>query len=147
MESVVAETPETIRKVVQYIKQEITQIEDEFQSAWGEVIANKGMESVRERWQQIFGRQLPADDRLTTHDFTRDAGMEIITELRCRANDGKMTTLLRPINGVLKAAVFKAIFRNAQAVAPQNVRIALKEHLSLEGSMHQEIASHKNSLK
>jgi Lon-like ATP-dependent protease len=147
MESAVAETPDTVRQVVQYVKQEVERIEDEFQAAWGEVLANEGMDSVRSRCEQIFGRPLPPDFRLAARDFTRDAVMEIVKELRCRASDGKLTTILRPINGIIKAAVFEAIFCNAETVAPQHVRIALEEHLSLEGSMHQEIARHKKDLK
>ena len=147
MENVVPESPVTIRQVVQYVKQEVMRIEDEFQSAWGEVIVNEGMEGVRERCQQIFGRRLPSNFRLATREFSRDAVMEIIKELRCRANDGKLTTILRPINGIIKAAVFEAIFNDASTVEPQHVRIALEEHLSLEGSMHQEMAQHKKDLK
>ncbi|MBL0712144.1 MAG: ATP-binding protein [Desulfosarcina sp.] len=147
MESSVAESPVSIQQVVQYVKQEVTRIEDEFQSAWGEVIANEGMDSVRQRCEQIFGRRLPSDFQLVTRDFRREAVMEIIKELRSRASDGKLTTILRPINGIIKAAVFEAIFSNARKVAPQHVRIALQEHLSLEGSMHQEIAQHKKDLK
>jgi Lon-like ATP-dependent protease len=147
MESAVAETPDTVRQVVQYVKQEVERIEGEFQAAWGEVLANEGMDSVRSRCEQIFGRPLPPDFRLAARDFTRDAVMEIVKELRCRASDGKLTTILRPINGIIKAAVFEAIFCNAETVAPQHVRIALEEHLSLEGSMHQEIARHKKDLK
>ncbi len=147
MESAVAETPDTIRQVVQYVKQEVKRIEDEFAAAWGEVIANEGMASVRARCEQIFGRRLPSDFRLASREFTRDAVMEIVKELRCRASDGKLTTILRPINGVIKAAVFEAIFSNAETVAPEHVRIALQEHLSLEGSIHQEMARHKKDLK
>ena len=147
MESAVAESTGAIRQVVQYVKQEVSRIEEEFQSAWGEVIAKEGMESVRKRCEQIFGRRLPADFRLATRDFARNAVMEIVKELRCRASDGKLTTILRPINGIIKAAVFEAIFSNEPLVTPQHVRIALEEHLSLEGSMHQEIARHKKDLK
>ncbi len=147
MESAVAETPDTVKQVVQYVKQEVERIEGEFQTAWGDVLANEGMDSVRKRCEQIFGRRLPPDFRLATRDFTRDAVMEIVKELRCRASDGKLTTILRPINGIIKAAVFEAIFSNAETVTPQHVRIALEEHLSLEGSMHQEMARHKKDLK
>ncbi len=147
MESAVAETPDTIRQVVQYVKQEVKRIEEEFETAWGEVITNEGMASVRTRCEQIFGRRLPADFRLASREFTRDAVMEIVKELRCRANDGKLTTILRPINGIIKAAVFEAIFSNAETVAPEHVRIALQEHLSLEGSIHQEMSRHKKDLK
>ncbi len=147
MESAVAETPDTIRQVVQYVKQEVKRIEEEFEAAWGEVIANEGMASVRARCEQIFGRGLPSDFRLASREFTRNAVMEIVKELRCRASDGKLTTILRPINGIIKAAVFEAIFSNAETVAPVHVRIALQEHLSLEGSIHQEMARHKKDLK
>jgi Lon-like ATP-dependent protease len=147
MESAVAESPETIRQVVQYVKQEVDRIEEEFRHAWGEVLENEGMQSVRARCEQIFGRRLPSDFRLAARDFSRDAVMEIVKELRCRASDGKLTAILRPINGIIKAAVFEAIFSNASHVEPQHVRIALQEHLSLEGSMHQEIAQHKKDLK
>ncbi len=147
MESAVAETPDTVKQVVQYVKQEVERIEGEFQTAWGDVLANEGMDSVRMRCEQIFGRRLPPEFRLATREFTRDAVMEIVKELRCRSSDGKLTTILRPINGIIKAAVFEAIFSNAENVTPQHVRLALEAHLSLEGSMHQEMARHKKDLK
>ena len=147
MESAVAETPETIKQAAQYIKQEVDRIAGEFQSAWGEVLEKEGMESVRQRCEKIFGRPLSPGFSLTTREFTRNAVMEIIKEMRCRASDGKLTSILRPINGIIKSAVFEAIFSDAPCVETEHVNIALKEHLSLEGAIQKDIARHKKDLK
>jgi len=147
MESAVPETPETIRQVVQYVKQEIERIEAELRSAWGEVLDKEGMQGVRQRCEQIFGRKLTDQFDLKTRDFTREAIMEIIKEFRCRASDGKLTAILRPVNGIIKAAVFEAIFGDAPLVTPRHVRAALQEHLSLEGAIHQETVQYKRDLK
>ncbi|MGD9332299.1 MAG: hypothetical protein PVJ53_13385, partial [Desulfobacterales bacterium] len=50
-------------------------------------------------------------------------------------------------NGIIKSAVFEAIFSDAPLVTPDHVRIALQEHLSLEGAIHKEIARNKKDLK
>lgn len=147
MESAVAETPETVVQAAQYVKQEVDRIAEEFEAAWGEVLAKEGMESVRKRCETIFGRRLSPGFSLTTRDFSREAVMEIIKEMRCRASDGKLTSILRPINGIIKSAVFEAIFKDAPRVEPRHVQIALQEHLSLEGAMHKDAASHKKDLK
>ncbi len=147
MESAVAETPETVVQAAQYVKQEVDHIADEFASAWGEVLAKEGMESVRQRCETIFGRRLSPGFSLTTREFSRDAVMEIIKEMRCRASDRKLTSILRPINGIIKGAVFEAIFSDSPRVEPHHVQIALQEHLSLEGAMQRDIASHKKDLK
>jgi Lon-like ATP-dependent protease len=147
MQNAVTETPKTILQAAQYVKQEVEHIADEFQLAWGEVLAREGMESVRQRCQKMFGRPLSPGFRLTTRDFSRNAVMEIIKEMRCRAADGKLTSILRPINGIIKSSVFEAIFSDAPLVTPEHVRIALQEHLSLEGAIHKEIARNKKDLK
>ena len=87
MESAVAQTPENIRQVAQYVKQEIGNVGREFESVWGRIIEKEGLDGVRARSEQIFGRLLPADYRLAERDFSRAAVMEIIKELRCRASD------------------------------------------------------------
>lgn len=147
MESAVPETSETIRQTAQYVKQEVDRIAAEFQTAWGDVLSNEGMDSVRQRCETIFGRRLSPRFSLTTRDFSRDAVMEIIKEMRCRAADGKLTGILRPINGIIKSSVFEAIFSDAPRVEPEHVRVALQEHLSLEGAMQQEIGRYKKDLK
>jgi Lon-like ATP-dependent protease len=147
MESAVEECPATIVQTAQYVKQEVERIAEEFKGAWGEVLAEEGMESVRRRCEEIFGRPLSPAFSLTTRDFSRPAVMEIIKEMRCRAADGKLTAILRPINGIIKSAVFEAIFRDAPVVEPEHVQTALREHLSLEGAMHKEMARHKQDLK
>jgi Lon-like ATP-dependent protease len=147
MESAVPETPETVRQAAQYVKQEVERIAEEFQTAWGDVLENEGMASVRKRCEKIFGRRLSSRFRLTTREFSRDAVMEIIKEMRCRASDGKLTSILRPINGIIKSAVFEAIFRDAPYVAPEHVRVALEEHLSLEGAVQRDLARYKKDLK
>jgi len=147
MESAVTETPESVRHVAQYIKQEIVNLAKDFRRSWGEVITREGYESVRRRSEQIFGRSLPADFRLQEREFSRHAVMEIVKELRCRAADGKMSSILRPINGIIKSAEFEAILENSPLVEPKHVRKALEEHLSLEGGLSREIGEHKKYLK
>ena len=147
MESAVAESPEIIRHVAQYVKQEIVNLGRDFQRSWGEVITHEGHASVRERSEHIFGRRLPADFRLQEREFSRNAVMEIIKEMRCRAADGKLSAILRPINGIIKSAEFEAILENSPRVEPVHVRKAIEEHLSLEGSLSREIGEHKKYLK
>jgi Lon-like ATP-dependent protease len=133
--------------VAQYVKQEIVSLGREFQRSWGEVIAREGYGSVRRRSEPIFGRRLPVDFRLQEREFSRNAVMEIVKELRCRAADGKLSAILRPINGVIKSAEFEAILENSPRVEPVHVRKALEEHLSLEGGLSREIGEHKKYLK
>jgi Lon-like ATP-dependent protease len=147
MESAVAETPEIVRHVAQYVKQEIVSLGRDFQRSWGEVIGREGHASVRQRSELIFGRRLPPDFRLQEREFSRNAVMEIVKELRCRAADGKLSAILRPINGIIKSAEFEAILENSPRVEPVHVRKALEEHLSLEGSLSREIGEHKKYLK
>jgi Lon-like ATP-dependent protease len=147
MESAVAETPEAVRQVAQYVKQEVVNLEMDFRRSWGEVISREGHASVRQRSEQIFGRRLSADFRLQEREFSRNAVMEIVKELRCRAADGKLSSILRPINGIIKSAEFEAILADAPRVEPVHVRKALEEHLSLEGSLSREIGEHKKYLK
>jgi Lon-like ATP-dependent protease len=147
MESAVSETPESVRHVTQYVKQEIVNLGRDFQRSWGEVIIREGYESVRQRSERIFGRRLPADFRLQEREFSRNAVMEIVKELRCRAADGKLSSILRPINGIIKSAEFEAILENSVLVEAAHVRKALEEHLSLEGNLSRELSEHKKYLK
>ena len=147
MESAVPETAENIRQVAQYVKQEIVNLGQEFEDSWGEVIAEEGYESVKQRSEYIFGKSLPADFKLQEREICRSAVLEIIKELRCRAADGKLSGILRPINGIIKSAEFEAIFENAPQVKARHVRKALKEHLSLEGGLSKEFSEHKKYLK
>ncbi len=73
--------------------------------------------------------------------------LEVVKELRCRASDGKLSSILRPINGIIKTAEFEAILNNERLVKPAHVQQALKEHLSLEGALSKEIVRHKKDLK
>jgi len=147
MESAVPETRQNVRQIAQYVKQEINNLAQEFEEAWGDVIAKEGHESVRKRSEHIYGRSLPEDFKLTVREFSKNAVLEIVKELRCRSSDGKLSGILRPINGIIKTAEFEAMFENAPLVQPQHVRRALEEHLSLEGSISREIAKHKKYLK
>lgn len=147
MESSVRETPESVACVAQYVKQELLRMEEEFDTAWGEVKEQEGDAGVRARSEKIFGRSLPPDYRLTVREFARDAVLEIVKELRCRASDGRLSTLLRPVNGIIKSAEYEAILENAELVTPNHVRHALKEHLSLEGALSREAIRHKKDLK
>lgn len=147
MDSSVLESPETVAQVAQYIKQEIIDIEKDFQTTWGEVIEAEGYEGVKKRSEQIFGKKLPPDYKLEARDFTKAAVTEIIKELRCRASDGKLSTLLRPINGIIKTAEHEAILENAPFVDAIHVKKALDDHISLEGSLSKEAIKHKKDLK
>jgi len=147
LESAVAETPEAIQQVAQYIKQEILNLAEEFRGAWEEIIEQEGYEGVRKRSETIFGRSLPEDYQLRVRQFSRDAVLEVVKELRCRASEGKLSGILRPINGIIKTAEFEAILENENLVNPAHIRQALKEHLSLEGALSKEIVRHKKDLK
>lgn len=147
MESSVDETPETLFQVAQFIKQEVFNIGDDFTSTWGEIIDKEGHAGVRRRSEQIFGRQLPLGYTLKERDFSRDAVKEIIKELRCRASDGKLSALLRPINGIIKTAEQEAILENDSLVRSKHVRKALTEHMSLEGALSKDMIRHKRELK
>jgi Lon-like ATP-dependent protease len=147
MESAVPETPETIKQVAQYIKQEIINIGREFRDAWEEVLEKEGYEGVRQRSEHIFGRSLPQDYKLREREFSRSAVLEIIKELRCRSSDRKLSGILRPINGIIKTAELEAILDNSALVEPEHVKRALDEHMSLEGALSKEIVQYKKDLK
>ena len=147
MESAVPESPENIQQVAQYIKQEIINLGAEFKDSWGEVIAAEGYESVKQRSEYIYGKSLPPDFRLQEREFDKGAVLEVIKELRCRSSDGKLSSILRPINGIIKTAEFLAVFENSLWVEARHVQRALKEHLSLEGGLSKEIGEHKKYLK
>jgi len=147
MESAVPETEKTIREVAQYIKQEKINLNEEFKASWGEVLEKEGHVGVRVRSEFILGKQLPFNYKLEARDFSRSAVLEIVKELRCRASDGKLSSILRPVNGIIKTAEFEAILENSPLVEPKHVRRALEEHLSLEGALSKEIVEHKKDLK
>ncbi len=147
MESAVPETEETIGEVAQYIKQEIINLNNEFKDSWGEVIEKEGHVGVRVRSEFILGKRLPFNYKLEARDFSRNAVLEVVKELRCRASDGKLSSILRPVNGIIKTAEFEAILENSPLVEPKHVRRALEEHLSLEGALSKEIVEHKKDLK
>jgi len=147
MESSVPENEETVKQIAQFVKQEIINLAQEFEEAWGEVIEKEGYESVRQRSEHIYGRRLPDDFKPTVREFSRCAVLEIAKELRCRSSDGKFSSILRPINGIIKAAEFEAVIEGAPLVEPKHIRQALQEHLSLEGGISKEIGEHKNNLK
>jgi Lon-like ATP-dependent protease len=147
MDSAVPETPENLKQIAQYVKQEINSLAAEFKQAWGEVIEKEGYESVRKRSEHIYGRALPEDFRLVVREFSKAAVLEIAKELRCRASDGKLSSILRPINGIIKSAEFEAVLDSSARVEPLHVRRALQEHLSLEGGLSKEISEHKKYLK
>ncbi|MBN1930899.1 MAG: ATP-binding protein [Desulfobacterales bacterium] len=147
MESSVPENCENLKQVAQYIKQEIINLGKEFTNAWGEIIEKEGYTSVKKRSEKIFGMRLPENYKLQEREFSRSAVLEIIKELRCRSFDGKLSTILRPINGIIKAAEFEAILDDVQIVESEHVRRAIHQHLSLEGAISKEIAKHKKDLK
>ena len=147
MESAVPENPEHIRQVAQYIKQEIENLEQEFKETGGEVLEDEGYEGSRKRSEHIFGKPLPKDYRLEAREFSTNAVLEIVKELRCRSSDGKLSAILRPINGIIRTAEMEAILDNAERVEPSHVRDAIEKHLSLEGALSRDIVAHKKDLK
>jgi Lon-like ATP-dependent protease len=147
MESAVPETPNAIREVAQYIKQEVVNLGKEFQEIWGEILDVEGYEGVRKRSEKIFGKSLPPHYRLKEREFSKAAVLEIVKELRCRSADGKLSSILRPINGIIKTAEFEAIIEDVPFVEPRHVRRALVEHVSLEGALAKELVTHKKDLK
>ena len=147
MESAVPETEETIKQVAQYVKQEIKNLGTEFRDTWGEVLKKEGQVGVRVRSEFILGKRLPLNYKLESREFSKDAVLEIVKELRCRASDSKLSSILRPINGIIKTAEYEAIYENTSLVEPKHVRRALEKHLSLEGALSKEIVEHKRDLK
>jgi Lon-like ATP-dependent protease len=147
MESSVPETAENVMQVAQYIKQEIINLQEDFETTWGEVMKKEGHAGVKRRSEQIYGKILPDDYRLKAREFSRNAIAEIIKELRCRSADGKLSCILRPVNGIIKTAELEAIVDNSELVEPGHVRTALKEHLSLEGEIARDIIRHRRDLK
>ena len=147
MESSVEETKENVAQVAQYIKQEIDNLDTEFRNAWGSVMEKEGHIGVRRRSEQIYGKKLPPDYKLKAREFSRNAVAEIIKELRCRSADGKLSCILRPINGIIKTAELEAIVENSEHVESRHIRKALSEHLSIEGAISKEITEHKKDLK
>jgi Lon-like ATP-dependent protease len=147
MESAVPETAEHIKQVAQYIKQEIRNLEKDFENTWGEVLAKEGHAGVRRRSEQIYGKRLPIDYKLKVREFSRKAIAEVVKELRCRSADGKLSCMLRPINGIIKTAELDAIVDNSELVEPKHIRSALQEHLSLEGAVSKDIIENRKDLK
>ena len=66
---------------------------------------------------------------------------------RCRSTDGKLSGILRPMNGIIRTAEFYAIVDDSELVRPKHIRRAFEEHLSLEGAVSKEISEHKKDLK
>jgi Lon-like ATP-dependent protease len=147
MENAVPETEEHVRQVAQYIKQEINSLQKEFDDTWGKIMQKEGHAGVRKRSEQIYGKKLPLNYKLRVREFSRSAVAEIVKELRCRSSDGKLSCMLRPINGIIRTAELNAIFDNSELVEPEHIRNALEEHLSLEGAISKEIREHKKDLK
>jgi Lon-like ATP-dependent protease len=147
MESSVPETPHNVQQVSRYIKQELMNIQKEFEETWGDIHRKEGDEGVRRRASRIYGRTLPHDYKLKVREFSRSAIAEIIKELRCRSSDGRLSCILRPINGIIKTAVLDAITENSELVEPRHVRNALQEHLSLEGEISRDIIARRKDLK
>ena len=147
LDSSVPENKSNIRQVVQYVKQEVLNFGKELQDTWGGVFEKEGHEGVRKRSEYIFGKSLPENYQLREREFSKKAVMEIIKELRSRSSDKKMSSILRPINGIIKTTEFEAILDNSELVQARHVKSALKKHLSLEGAAHKELFEYKKNLK
>jgi Lon-like ATP-dependent protease len=147
MENAVPENEKNVKLIAQYVKQEVINLAREFNETWGEIIEKEGYESVRKRSEHIYGRSLPKDFELSAREFSKAAVLEIAKELRCRCSDGKLSSILRPINGIIRSAEFEAVVEGVNQVEPHHVRQALQDHLSLEGGLSKEIGEHKKYLK
>jgi len=147
MESAVPENEQTIKQVAQYIKQEILNLENEFKDTWGEVLEKEGHSGVRIRSESLLGKHLPEGYKLKPKEFSIDAVLEVVKELRSRSSEGKLSSILRPINGIIRAAEFEAILENSPFVEPKHISHAINEHLSLEGAFSKEIVEYKKDLK
>jgi len=147
LRSEVEDSPERIRELAQYIRQELETIRQEFQEQWGEVIRLEGHEGVRRRNYETFGR-VPAEAfRLDVREFSKEAVREIVRELRSRAGDGKLSALLRPVNGVIREAVMEAIVTNSGLVQAVHVRKAVERQVGLEGALMADAIRYKRELK
>ena len=147
LDSEVEETPERIRELAQYIKQEVENMNEEFEEQWGEVIRQEGHEGVRRRNMETFGRTPPGEFIMKARDFSRDSVREIVKELRSRAGSGKLSAMLRPINGIIREAVMEAIMDNSPLVEPAHVERAAARHIGLEGSLMADAIRYKRELK
>jgi Lon-like ATP-dependent protease len=147
MESAVPETPDSLEQVVQYVKQEIINLEREFVETWQDIIKAEGYEGVRKRSEKIYGRSLPQNYVLRVREFSRDAIKEVVKELRSRTGTQKLSAILRPINGIIKEAELEAIFSNSELVQAHHVQSAIKKHVSLEGAMTEELIKIRKNLK
>ncbi len=147
MESSVPENQKTIKELVQYIKQEIISFGKELTNTWQEVIDEEGYEGVRKRSEQIFGKPLPEDYVLKEREFAKSAVLEIVKELRCRSSEGKLSSVLRPVNGLIKSAEYEAILENSPLVTDKHVKKALIDHIPLEGALSKDMVKHKGDLK
>lgn len=147
MESAVPENSQHIQQVAQYVKQEIKNLGKDIHKTWGEILDKEGYVGVRKRSEHIFGKKLPKNYELKEREFSQRAVLEIVKELRCRSSDGKLSGVLRPINGIIKTAEMEAILENAPLVEPEHVRKAIEEHLSLEGTLSKEVIENKKDLK
>lgn len=147
MESSVEESKLTVYETVQYIKQEIDNLDTSLKEAWKEVFETEGNEGVRRRNEAILGRSLPEDYELRVREFSRVAAKEIVKELRARAGSRKLSAILRPINGIIKEAQFEAMLENSPYVEPKHVQEAVRKHISLEGAMTEEYVHVRKELK
>jgi Lon-like ATP-dependent protease len=147
MDSAVPESKETILQVVQYIKQEIINLQEEIDNTWGEIIKKEGHFGVKKRCEQIFGKPLAENYVMKVREFSRAAVLEIVKELRCRAGNRKLSSILRPVNGIIKMAEYEAIFDNSELVEANHIKSALEKHLSLEGVMTKELLENRKDLK
>lgn len=147
LRSEVSETPERVRELAQYIKQEITALGGEFEEQWGEVIRREGHEGVRRRNIEAYGRTPANEFRMEARDFSRAAIAEIVKELRCRSGNGKLSAMLRPINGIVREAVMAAITDNGKQVTPAHVALAIERHIGLEGALMADAIRYKRELK
>ncbi|RMD54758.1 MAG: hypothetical protein D6828_04705, partial [Nitrospirae bacterium] len=147
MESSVNETRETLREVVQYIKQQIIDVEEGLKKSWGEIYEKEGYRGIKKRWEKILGYPLSEDFELRAREFTKGAVKEIVRELRIRTDNRRLSAILRPINGIIREAEFKAINSGSAYVEAHHVREAIKEHTKLDGFIRDLNIKMKRELK
>jgi len=147
LRSEVAETPARIRELAQYIKQEIQTINEEFEEQWGEIIRREGHEGVRRRNLEAFGRVPAGTFRLEAREFGRDAIAEMVKELRSRASNGRLSAMLRPLNGIIRETEMDAISENSPVVTAHHVAQAIGRNVGLEGALMADAIRYKRELK
>ena len=66
--------------------------------------------------EKILGKKLPEDYILEVREFTGEAIAEIVKELRSRSSDGKLSSILRPVNGIIRTSELAGTSKTIEGV-------------------------------